>query len=448
MRWGRQGGDGPGARASLSGPLAWRFVTDLERPDDGWERPGPTLAQRRTDVRVGLALAVATVASFELARSAGLALPTSPRLVEQVVWALAVSLPLCVRRVHPLGVLVVVAVVFIALQARSVTEGFMTSVCLFTALYTAGAWAQDRRAANAVRLVVVVSMFAWLVISLTATPWQELLSDDERLGSIDPRVANLLYGVGLNVFYFVGAWRFGDAAWRDARSRAELEQRNEELRREREERARRAVLDERIRIARELHDVVAHHVSTMGVQAGAARRVLDVDPVAARRAIGAVEASSRTAVEEMRRLVGVLREGDGAVEPPPDLGRLGELVGAERPGLEVDARVLGEPHPLPPSASVSAYRVVQEALTNVVRHSGARRASVRLRWLDDALEVEVVDDGRGGDGGGHGGGLGLVGMRERVDLHGGQLDVGPRPEGGWRVRARFPLNGAGTGAAP
>jgi signal transduction histidine kinase len=340
-------------------------------------------------------------------------------------------------------------VVFIALQARGVIEGFMTSVCLFTALYTAGAWAKDRRAANAVRLVVVVSMFAWLVVSLTATPWQELLADDgERSGSIDPRVADLLYAAGLNVFYFVGAWRFGDAAWRDARSRAELEQRNEELRLEREERARRAVLDERVRIARELHDVVAHHVSTMGVQAGAARRVLDVDPAAARRAIGAVEGSSRTAVEEMRRLVGVLREGDGPVEPPPDLGRLDELVRAERPGLEVDARVLGEPHPLPPSASVSVYRVVQEALTNAVRHSGARRASVRLRWLDDALEVEVVDDGRGGDGGGHGGGLGLVGMRERVDLHGGQLDVGPRPEGGWRVRARFPLNGAGTGAAP
>ncbi|WP_448612193.1 sensor histidine kinase [Geodermatophilus sp. URMC 60] len=426
-------------------------MTDLpERPDDGWGRPGPTRAQRRTDVRVGLALAAATVASFELTRSAGPVLPTSPGLVEQVAWALAVSLPLCLRRVQPLAVLVVVAAAFIALQARGVLEAFMTSVCLFTALYTAGAWARDRRAANAVRLVVVVSMFAWLVISLTATPLQELLPDDgERSGSIDPLAARLLYGVGLNVFFFVGAWRFGDAARRDARSRAELEQRNEELRREREERARRAVLDERVRIAREMHDVVAHHVSTMGVQAGAARRVLDVDPAAARRAIGAVEGSSRTAVEEMRRLVGVLREGDGAVEPPPDLGRLDELVRAERPGLEVDARVLGEPRPLPPSASVSAYRVVQEALTNAVRHSGARRASVRLRWLDDALEVEVVDDGRGGagDGGGHGGGLGLVGMRERVDLHGGQLDVGPRPEGGWRVRARFPFNAVGAGVA-
>lgn len=425
------------------------LVTDQpEHPDDGWERPGPTRAQRRTDVCTGLALAAATVASFELTRSAGLVLPTSPGPVEQVAWALAVSLPLCLRRVQPLAVLVVVAVAFIALQARSVVEAFMTSVCLFTALYTAGAWARDRRAVDVVRLVVVVSMFAWLVVSLTATPLQELLADDgERSGSMDPVAARLLYGVGLNAFFFVGAWRFGDAAWRDARSRAALEQRNEELRREREERARRAVLDERVRIAREMHDVVAHHVSTMGVQAGAARRVLDVDPAAARRAIGAVEGSSRTAVEEMRRLVGVLREGDGAVEPPPDLGHLGELVRAARPGLEVDARVLGEPRSLPPSASVSAYRVVQEALTNAVRHSGARRASVRLRWLDDALEVEVVDDGRGGEGADHGGGLGLVGMRERVDLHGGQLDVGPRPEGGWRVRARFPLDAARAGAA-
>jgi signal transduction histidine kinase len=390
-----------------------------ERPDDGWERPEPTPGQRRTDVRIGLALATATVASFELARSTGVVLPTSPGFAEHMAWALAVSLPLCLRRVHPLAVLAIVAAVVMALQGRGVVELFLTSVCMFTAFYTAGAWARNRRAANAVRLVVVVSSFAWLVILLTATPLREALADDERRsGSIDPLVAEVLYAVGLDVFYFLAAWRFGDAAWRGARDRAELEQRNEELRREREERARRAVLDERVRIARELHDVVAQHVSTMGVQAGAARRVLDVDPAAARRAIGAVEGSSRTAVEEMHRLVGVLREGDGAVEPPPDLGRLDELVRAERPGLEVDARVLGEPRPLPPSASVSAFRVVQEALTNAVRHSGARRASVRLRWLDDALEIEVVDDGRGGDGASHEGGFGLVGMRERVDLHG------------------------------
>ncbi len=445
----------------MSGPLAAAAARLRAHPgDEDWERPGPTPAQRRTDVRLGLGLAVATVASFELARSAGLVLPGSPGLPEQVGWALAVSLPLCLRRTQPLGVLVVVAATFIALQVRGVVEGFMTSVCLFTALYTAGAWGRDRRAVSAVRLVVVLAMFAWLIVSLTSTPWQELLSDgEERPGSIDPVTANVLYTAALNVFFFLGAWRFGDAAWRDAHSRAALEQRNEELRREREERARRAVLDERVRIARELHDVVAHHVSTMGVQAGAARRVLDVDPAAARRAIGAVESSSRSAVEEMRRLVGVLREDDGAVEPPPDLGRLDELVRAERPGLDVDLRVLGNPRPLPPSASVSAYRVVQEALTNAVRHSGARRASVRLRWLDHSLEVEVVDDGRGGGPGdaaaagapgstaAHPGGLGLVGMRERVDLHGGELDVGPRPDGGWRVRARFPLTATGAGAA-
>ncbi|SDQ78463.1 sensor histidine kinase [Quadrisphaera sp. DSM 44207] len=411
-------------------------------------RPGPTTAQRRADVRLGLVLAAATAASTELARSFGYSLPQSPPALEQLAWALAISLPLCVRRRYPVAVLLVVSATFIALQARLVLEGTMTSICLFVALYTAGAWARDRRVATAARLVVVVAMFAWLVIGFSATPLSAMLpgTDSDQTGFLPPRAATVVYATALNVVYFAGAWMFGDAAWRDARSRAALAASNEQLRRSREENARRAVLDERVRIARELHDVVAHHVSTMGVQAGAARRVLDTSPDDARAAMAAVEASSRAAVEEMRRLLGVLRAGDaphgpdaldGGPGPAPDLRCLPQLVAEPRGGLQVDHAEVGTPRPVPPSTSVSAYRVVQEALTNVVRHAGARRASVRLRWLSGAVEVEVVDDGRAAPSGG--GGLGLVGMRERLALHGGLLDVGPRPDGGWRVRARFPL---------
>jgi signal transduction histidine kinase len=219
-----------------------------------------------------------------------------------------------------------------------------------------------------------------------------------------------------------------------------------------------------------LHDVVAHHVSVMGVQAGAARVVLDADPAAARTALGAIEQAARQAVDELHRLLGVLRAapagtpaGDGG-EPPPDgperaptgtvaaapapgLDGLPDLVGATTAtGLRVTYTVVGDPVPVPSGLSVSVYRIVQEALTNTVRHAGAARVDVRLRFLTDpaAIEAEIVDDGRSPaappvTGGERRRGLGLIGMRERAVLHDGELEVGPRPGGGFRVRARFPL---------
>ena len=203
------------------------------------------------------------------------------------------------------------------------------------------------------------------------------------------------------------------------------------------------MLDERVRIARELHDVVAHHVSVMGVQAGAARRVMRQQPEKAEEALASIEGSSRQAVLELQRLLGILRrEGqDDALAPQPDLARLPELV-AQAGGdeLTVELRVEGEPRPLPGTVELSAYRVIQEALTNTHKHARATHSTVRVAYGPSALEVEVVDDGRGGAapaGGGHG----LIGMRERVRLHGGHLRAGPRPGGGFAVHATFPLDG-------
>ena len=432
----------------------------------GWLRPGPTPRQRRTDLLTGVALAVGGVLTLVLSRDAGLLpLPDPPSTLEQVLWMLAVTLPLGVRRRFPLAVLVVVATAFIALQLRSVPEGMMVSLALYLALYTAGAWGRDRRVTTAARGVVVAAMFAWLGIGLSLTAWNDVsISSDapDPLGLLTPLTASVLYNVLFNVVYFAAAWIFGDMAWRAAAQRQELADTNEVLRASQAENARRAVLAERVRLARELHDVVAHHVSVMGVQAGAARRVLDADPEAARGAIRAVEDSSRTAVSELRRLLGVLREDDGAAggsgpdAPAPllaDLPALVARVGAS--GLQATYETVGPPRPVPDAVGVSAYRVAQEALTNVVRHAAARSAQVRLRYLDRALEVEVVDDGRGttgtsgtagspapGGGPRRPGGHGLVGMAERVALHDGLLDVGPRPTGGFRVRARFPLDDA------
>ncbi len=420
--------------------------------EDRWERPGPTPAQQRNDVLVGVAVALLMVLSLTLASSVGIGFgDLTASMAESVAWSLAISLPLVVRRRYPVGVLVVVSLLFIGMQSRFVPEAQVSSIVLFVALYSAGAWGRDRAVATWARAGVVVVMFAWLAYSVSATAWADVVLDVEDAdGPLPGPLASAVYTVGLNVAYFAAAWVFGDLAWRQARQRETLDRRNAELAAERDRTARQADVAERVRIARELHDVVAHHVSVMGVQAAGARRVLDRDPDLARATLEAVEESGRTAVAEMHRLLGVLRaeDDDGA---PPDPARATPAAGLEAlpalvdrfaaAGTQAGLTVVGDPRTLPPSVSVSAYRVVQEALTNVLRHAGATRVDVRLRHLPEHVEVEVVDDGLGRSAR-PGAGLGLVGMRERVAMHGGELEAGPRQTGGYRVRARFPVGSA------
>jgi signal transduction histidine kinase len=206
--------------------------------------------------------------------------------------------------------------------------------------------------------------------------------------------------------------------------------------------ARRAVFEERVRIARELHDVIAHHVSMMGVQAGAGRLVIDQDPAKAKEALAAIELSSRHAVQELYRLLGFLRqEGDpDPLASQPGVGQLASLAaGMSSADLTVEVRVEGEQRALPATVDVSAYRIVQEALTNTLKHARASRADVHLRYWPDEFEVEIVDDGRpNGSPASASGGLGLIGMRERAALHGGQLSAGPARGGGFTVRVKLP----------
>ena len=238
---------------------------------------------------------------------------------------------------------------------------------------------------------------------------------------------------------FAIAWLAGFAL-RERSAQAEAaEERAAHAEGEREENARRAVFEERVRIARELHDVVAHHVSMMGVQAGAARVVIDRDRDKAKEALSAIERSSREAVAELHQLLGFLRQEGDADDLAPQPG-LDELPGW-RPAchLAVAVSIEGEQRPLPPTVDVSAYRIVQEALTNTLKHSVASRADVHLRYWPDELEVEIVDDGRPtGAEPSAPGGLGLIGMRERAALHGGQLSAGPAAGGGFAVRVRLP----------
>ena len=239
------------------------------------------------------------------------------------------------------------------------------------------------------------------------------------------------------------AWAIG----RIARSRAalsrELRARTEQLERERREHEREAIAEERARIARELHDVVAHSVSVMVVQAGAARRVLDRDPERSIEALGAVEVTGREALAEMRRLLGILRPLHASAEhqPVPSLRGLGGLVDRFRAaGLEVALDVDGEPGTLPPGVDLCAYRVVQEALTNAIKHSGSGRARVAVRWDDDGVTLEVVNRRAhpAGSLGAVSGGHGLIGMRERVALCGGELEAGAADHDRFVVCARLP----------
>jgi signal transduction histidine kinase len=243
------------------------------------------------------------------------------------------------------------------------------------------------------------------------------------------------------------AWLLGHFAHNYRAYAAGLEERTAELERAREELARRAVVEERLRLARELHDVVAHAMSVIAVQSGVGAHVADGRPGEVGKALAAIEVTSRAALTELRRLLGVLRQdGDpqASLAPVPGLANLDVLLAeVAEAGLAVRLRVEGAPAPLPAGVDLSAYRIVQEALTNVIKHAGPAHAQVTIRYRDQEVAVEVIDDGRGvaavaGDGG-KGTGHGLIGMAERVAAFGGDLEVGPRPGGGFRVAARLPL---------
>lgn len=238
------------------------------------------------------------------------------------------------------------------------------------------------------------------------------------------------------------AWILGDNLRTRRAYMLELERTAAHAEAKRQAEARHAVADERTRIARELHDVVAHSMSVMVVQAGAARRVLDSNPQQASDALAAIESTGRESLDEMRRILGVLRSDDEQLElaPAPTIDDFGRLVDqCEQAGLPVELIVDGDPISLPASLELSAYRIVQESLTNTLKHAGPATATVALTYGADELWVRVHDDGRGAAARTSGAGQGLVGMRERVEAFGGSLDAGPKAGGGFAVAATIPI---------
>lgn len=334
-----------------------------------------------------------------------------------VAVGLAMTVPLALRRRFPVpaAALVFGAWAVLGLADESELPPQTTLLALGVAAWSVGAYA-DRRAA----LVGLATCFAGL-----------LLNEPE-----DFIVQGPLTG---------GIWAVGRLFRDRHRWAVELQERGAQLERERAEATRLAVAEERARIARELHDVVAHHVSVMVMQAGAERLALRDEKPESAAALGTIERTGREAMAEMRRLLDMLREDDAAVAlaPQPSLDRIEPLVEHVRAaGLPVNLEVRGERRPVPPGVDISGYRIVQEALTNALRHAGPTQARVVLTYGDDAIQIDVEDDGRGIESASTAPGHGLAGMRERAAVFGGQLEAGPAAGGGYRVRTTLPLGDA------
>ncbi|MGZ4626928.1 MAG: sensor histidine kinase [Kineosporiaceae bacterium] len=337
-----------------------------------------------------------------------------PHAVEAAAYGLA-ALALVLRRREPLRcVLVLCGVMAVEFAVVGSPEGFGVLVPPLVAAYTV-ANREERRPALWGLAAILGLGVAWLVLDpMNTTRFQHV----QAAMWLSPWVIAWLLGAYLRArrLYVQG------------------------LVREREERAVSAVAEERNRIARELHDVIGHSVSVMTVQASAVRRLMHADQARERAALETVEATGREALAEMRRMVGVLRSGPAAPDlaPPPTLDQLDRLVeNFRRAGLEVEVRAAGEPVPLPPGLDLTAYRLLQEGLTNTLRHAAATRAVVSVRYRPDILALSVRDDGRGPDASAPPGN-GLLGMRERVAVYGGRLTAGAAPGGGFELCVELP----------
>jgi signal transduction histidine kinase len=363
--------------------------------------------QRPPLIDVALALALAAFVQLELWGSD----VTTPKAVA-VPCLVLMTIPLAWRRLAPLAVAAVVTGAWAAesLLDDSPQQTQSTLLGLVLAVYSVAAYAERRRAVGGLALA--------LGAALVVEPGDVVIMGP----------------------FFIGVWLAG-RLFRDRQHlAAELQSRTEALEREQQESARLAIAQERARIARELHDAVAHSVSVMVVQAGAERLALRDEAESTREVLRSIEETGRQALAEMRRLLGMLREADdeSTLAPQPSLDHLEALVASVREaGLPVELRVEGQRLPLPPGLDISAYRILQEALTNSLRHAGAAQARVLVRYGGGRLELEVADDGRGvnGDKTGHG----LLGMRERVALYGGELQAGNADAGGFIVRAQLPF---------
>lgn len=395
------------------------------------------------------------------------------------VLSIAVTVPLLWRRRFPNFVAWLITTLYVTAQILQMMEPGVSQIVLFTSVYAIGAFRYSQRAAFISRCLLCLAILIYVIVS-AALQFQDL-------GDLTFVQFAAATGVTflINTVFFGGAWLFGNRAWKQRRLLEELRAANEEVREQEQQLTRQALDLERVRIARELHDGVAHHIAGVGIHAAAARRSLEKNPDKAKESLQVIESSTRETVDELRALVYTLRDTDspadvtaatdataasggqtaqkpadapmaGSTKGNPGLGDLPELIeSALRFDQTVEYTTIGAPRPLTPITEMSIYRVIQESLTNCSRYAGAgAEVDVRLRYGSTDLEVEVSDARSAGrpasaapdsvqaDSGlrstSEGLGLGIVGMRERMNALGGSLEAGPKSRGGWIVRARIP----------
>ena len=370
------------------------------------------LWSRRDPVKVDIALAIVLTVSALLAIWFGGDAPHHK--LPASLLAPAMTIPIAVRRRYPFFAGVVVPTAAAIDHAFWDPQFVAYPIAEFCALYALAVWTLPRRFALGLAAFLGSAFITWAIA--------------------DGSVVGLKGAVAFTVVTVVVMLLVRHVV-RDRDQRAELAER------ERDVTTREAVVDERARIARELHDAIAHNVSMIVLQAGAERRVLDDSSDSTREALEAIEQTGRSALTEMRRMVGMLRsDKPDPLAPQPGLADLSTLVTQVREaGLPVELRVEGEPRTLPVGIELSAFRIIQEALTNALKHAGGAHAFVSIRYGDTSLELEIADDGAGAPAPVVSGGHGLVGMRERVALYGGRLDAGRRPGGGFQVRVLLPI---------
>ncbi len=335
------------------------------------------------------------------------------------VLVVAMCLPLVLRRRYPLAVALVCGGLTMVYGLSSLPDPPVPYAGLLSLYSVATHGSRDH--ANAAGIIAAFAITSALLVDPAAD----------------------LEDATVQLLLFATAWLLGDSTRRRREAATALAERADQLERTRAAEAAAAVAAERSRIARELHDVVAHHLSMMVVQAEAGAVATHRDPGRTEAVFDAIGAAGKQALTEMRRLLGVLKQdGPAELAPQPGAGEIPSLVdGVRSTGLSVDFTVSGDPPELPLAVGLTAYRIVQEALTNSVRHSGASSVTVAVAYDDRVVQVTVSDDGAGGSTPARPGGHGLVAMRERVALVGGTLDAGPAPQGGWTVRAVLPLDG-------
>lgn len=451
--------------------LAWFGV------DSDWERVPAGRHAYRKDLLLGAGFAVFAAVSIELGHSMGFFEDAEEPLWLIFLAGVLSTVPLAWRRRYPLVSLVLVygAWLGLGLTVPPVTVLMPMQIMYFAALFTAVAWARDRRAMLVVVSACVLMMFTWLVWMFAVQQGIETLLEDfptraEWPGLVEPYLANAVYQLIMNIAFFGGAVVAGQLWWSAARRREQLADQSLTIETQTAALTDQAVVAERMRIARELHDVVAHHVSVIGIQAAAARRVLNRDSALAAEALVTIERESREGIAQMRNLVGTLRSVPGGAPttsvgalraPEPGLTDLRDLTASDYDGLDTTFHQVEEPAgaaaDVPDAMGLSLYRTAQEAMANVRKHSTARSATVTLRVVRGSeggqqfahgfAEVEVLDDGRPRHGT-SGSGLGLLGIRERAATHRGVTEIGPRATGGYRVRVRLPLPPPGPGVRP